>query len=238
MKPYAALIPHLNWPLFITLAFTIALPLLSHSLTDHQIFKGLQPAVNRQILYQSISLLGTIMFLIILKKSRPTQFKAYFRRGNLRAIVNPAPLAGIKPKENQNWMHYGINFAVVITLVTASVMYIQHHNLTYENLAAILPWSFAFAFVNSFVEESITRLGIVVSLKEHLPDHQIALLSGGLFGLVHFWGTPGGLLGVFLAFFLGWLLAKSMLETKGIFWAWLIHFLQDIVIITALISSI
>jgi len=31
-------------------------------------------------------------------------------------------------------------------------------------------------------------------------------------------------------------LAKSILETKGIFWAWLIHFLQDIIIFTALLT--
>jgi hypothetical protein len=37
-----------------------------------------------------------------------------------------------------------------------------------------------------------------------------------------------------LAGFLGWFLAKSIGETHGFFWAWLIHFLQDVVIITGL----
>jgi hypothetical protein len=27
---------------------------------------------------------------------------------------------------------------------------------------------------------------------------------------------------------MGWLLAKSMQETHGLFWAWFIHFLQDV----------
>ncbi len=225
------------WLLLVTVAFTAALPLLSHSLPDYQILARMPQAVNRQFVYQGISLFGTLVFLFILHKSRPNQFQQYFQKGNLKAKILPVPLAGIKPKDGQSWMHYGINFAVVITLVTASVIYFQHSNLTYGNLALILPLSLLFALVNSFVEESITRLGVVVSLKEFLPDHLIALISGGLFGLVHYWGTPGGLPGVFLAFFLGWLLAKSILETKGIFWAWLIHFLQDIVIITALLSS-
>jgi len=30
--------------------------------------------------------------------------------------------------------------------------------------------------------------------------------------------------------FLGWLLAKSIAETEGMFWAWFIHFLQDLII--------
>lgn len=33
--------------------------------------------------------------------------------------------------------------------------------------------------------------------------------------------------GVVLAWFLGWILAKSMLETRGLAWAWFIHFVQD-----------
>jgi hypothetical protein len=30
--------------------------------------------------------------------------------------------------------------------------------------------------------------------------------------------------------FLAWLLGKSVLETKGLLWAWFIHFLPDVVI--------
>ncbi|MFH0850449.1 MAG: hypothetical protein V1924_05870 [Candidatus Bathyarchaeota archaeon] len=32
--------------------------------------------------------------------------------------------------------------------------------------------------------------------------------------------------------FLGWFLGKSMQETGGFAWAWLIHFLQDVIIFT------
>jgi len=88
---------------------------------------------------------------------------------------------------------------------------------------------------NSFVEEIITRLAVVVVLKDILKDRAIPFVSALIFGTVHYWGNPGGLLGVIVAGFLGWLLAKSILETKGIFWAWLIHFLQDVIIISALL---
>ena len=37
-----------------------------------------------------------------------------------------------------------------------------------------------------------------------------------------------GVVGVLLATFLGWILAKSMQETRGLFWAWFIHFWQDV----------
>ena len=42
-------------------------------------------------------------------------------------------------------------------------------------------------------------------------------------GIVHFYG----IIGVLLAWFLGWILARSMLETRGLTWAWFIHFVQD-----------
>jgi hypothetical protein len=38
-----------------------------------------------------------------------------------------------------------------------------------------------------------------------------------------------------MAGFLGWLLAMSLVETQGIFLAWAIHFVQDVVIITSMI---
>ena len=75
-----------------------------------------------------------------------------------------------------------------------------------------------------------------VVCKDLLSDRAIAMLSGALFGSIHFFGIPGGVTGVIVAVFLGWLLCKSILETKGIFWAWFIHFLQDVIIFSALLS--
>ena len=37
-----------------------------------------------------------------------------------------------------------------------------------------------------------------------------------------------------MAGFLGWLLAKSVAETQGVFWAWFIHFQQDVLIFAGL----
>jgi hypothetical protein len=42
---------------------------------------------------------------------------------------------------------------------------------------------------------------------------------------------PSGIIGAVMAGVLGYVMAKSVYETKGIFWAWAIHFLQDVIII-------
>jgi hypothetical protein len=43
------------------------------------------------------------------------------------------------------------------------------------------------------------------------------------FGTVRFCGA----IGVLLARFLSWILARSILEKRGLTWAWFIHFVQD-----------
>ena len=55
-------------------------------------------------------------------------------------------------------------------------------------------------------------------------------MSASFFGIAHYFGTPGGFLGAVASLFMGWMLGKAMLETRGLFWALRIHFLSDVVI--------
>ncbi len=221
----------------VVVGLTALLPLLSHTLPYSEFWAVIPSEVSRQITYQSTTLVLAIGLLFVLFKTRPQVFKTYFKKGKISSAVTPVPAVGIKPKIGQNWKHIGWNFTIVISLITAAVIFFSIPHIDFGKWIKYLPFALVFAFVNSFVEEVITRFGVVVSLKDKLPDSTIAIVSGCLFGIVHYWGTPGGFGGVLLAGFLGWLLAKSIIETKGIFWAWLIHFCQDIIIISALLSS-
>jgi membrane protease YdiL (CAAX protease family) len=61
-----------------------------------------------------------------------------------------------------------------------------------------------------------------------LGKNQSLLLTCVFFGLAHFlYGSPPGILGFALTGFLAFLLGKSMLETKGMLWAWIMHFVPD-----------
>ena len=225
--------------LAVIIAFTIALVFISHWANGIVIFEGLSITINKQIVYQSITLLGTMVFLFALWLTKKNTFKAYFRKGNLSADILPEPFMGIQPKESENWIHLGRNFSIIISVVTAIVIYFQligGNGISIGTMVSMLPFSIVFALSNSFVEESITRLGVVVVLKDTVKDRTIPFVSALLFGSVHYWGNPGGILGVLVAGFLGWFLTKSIIETKGIFWAWWIHFLQDVIIITAILS--
>lgn len=65
-----------------------------------------------------------------------------------------------------------------------------------------------------------------------IGKQQALMITAGFLGLGHFYGVPNGVPGALLSGFLGWFLGKSLLETKGFFWAWLIHFLPDAIIFT------
>lgn len=224
----------------IIVLLTIALPIMGDWSSTIQFSNFFSEGVNQQLAYQSSTLAITIIFLLFLWRFKSKEFVNYFKKGTIDAMISPVPQVGIKPKSTENWIHLGTNFSVIITLVTVVIIYFQviHTNeFDYSKLFYAIPISIGFALINSFVEESITRLGIVVVLKNSIQDKHIMLVSGILFGSVHYFGTPGGFSGVLVAGFLGWFLAKSILETKGVFWAWLIHFLQDIVIITAMLGS-
>lgn len=225
--------------LILIITLTVSLVFVSSLTNGIVIFDNLSQPINKQILYQSITTLVTIIFLFILWLTKKTVFRGYFRKGNISADILPEPIVGIKPKGTENWFHFGRNFAIVISFVTAIVIYTQLINesgISIRNILNVLPFSIVFALSNSFVEESITRFGVVVVLKDILKEKTIAIVSALIFGTIHYWGNPRGILGVILAGFLGWLLTKSILETKGIFWAWLIHFLQDVIIFSALLT--
>ncbi|CAM4221604.1 CPBP family intramembrane glutamic endopeptidase [Paenibacillus endophyticus] len=99
----------------------------------------------------------------------------------------------------------------------------------------IQPLILVFALMNAFSEEIIFRFSFVAVVSKYGFSPYVAQgLAAVVFGVVHYFGNPGGILGVLMAAFIGWFLAKSMLETKGFFWALTIHFLQDVVIFSAL----
>jgi hypothetical protein len=84
------------------------------------------------------------------------------------------------------------------------------------------------AALNAFNEEITYKASFLSVLQGPVGARQALRMVAFFFGMAHFYGVPYGLIGVLMAAFMGWLLAKSMMETRGLFWAWFIHFLQDV----------
>lgn len=186
-----------------------------------------------ELKYQIITLLLAFLSLALVFFVAPTSLQKYLSFGNISAPAVPIPQIGL---EDESWLQLGSRFALIISGVTFVVIYLQlikGKQIQNQNLRFFL-WVLVFALMNSFTEEMITRFSIVALLDNLIPLSYVYLISAIVFGTVHYFGMPGKIPGVLMAGFLGWFLAKSIGETQGIFWAWLIHFLQDIIIFTGL----
>ena len=194
--------------------------------------------VGIEVMYQLAGLGLAAVVLAVAYLLAPDGVRRFLRRGDTRAPVVPVPLVGITPGPGETWLQVGRNFAIVVTGVTALAVLlpvVQNGAFDLGRLAGLLPVILLLALSNAVVEEAIFRFGLVATLAGLVEPWKIALLSGAIFGGIHFFGVPGGPAGVVLAGFLGWLLAKSMLETRGVGWALAIHFLQDVVIFAAIL---
>jgi uncharacterized protein len=185
--------------------------------------------VNRRLAYQLWLLPVTVLSLMVTFLLNPVNFPAFFSLGSIDAPASALPFFGIA--EGDGWLGTGVWLCIVISVVTAAYMALQ---LRRSNTPFSMPqgvvWVLLISLTNSFGEEMICRIGLVAPLKGLLEPVAIFWISGIVFGLAHIRGVPSGAAGVVLAGLLGFVLAKSLYETGGFFWALAIHFLQDVII--------
>jgi membrane protease YdiL (CAAX protease family) len=168
-----------------------------------------------------------LLFLFLMGRKRKD---FYLMIGEIRANVEPSKLIGLKsPKP---WTKIGSIFAVVFTIGTLIfLLFSTFPSLNdFIGVLPLLPVVVLIAAINAFNEEFILRAAPLSELWDVIGKTQALLITTVYFGLGHFYGVPSGLLGIALSAFLGWFLGKSLLETKGFFWAWIIHFFPDVII--------
>lgn len=150
--------------------------------------------------------------------------------GDLTAPIDPVPLLGF-PRA-ATWRRFGLIWGFGIAGALAVVQYAIMRPTAAE-FGALLPMAPAiivYAALNAFSEELTYRAPMLATLEPAVGSRQALWQSAVLFGVAHYFGVPGGLVGAALSVFMGWILGKAMIETRGLFWAWWIHFLSDVVI--------
>ena len=182
--------------------------------------------LNGQLLRLAAALIifGVLLFI----KKKPKNF--FFTMGKLDAEVKPIKYILTEPS---NWKKFGTAFAFYISLGTLTFLLIAGGIPSLSKLIDIIPLIpliIIFAAVNSFYEELGYRAALISVLEDKIGSKHSLYLSSIFFGIGHFYGVPYGIVGVVMASFLGYILGKSMLETRGFFWAFFIHMLQDIII--------
>lgn len=152
-------------------------------------------------------------------------------KGQLDAPIEPIPLLGIG--QGRSWRTFGWIFALVAAVVVAFPTLLALHTPPDMMLraATLLPAILLYAAINAFNEEIYFRASLLSTLPQVIGKDHALLINVAFFGLAHYlFGSPPGIPGFLMTGFLAFLIGKSMLETKGIFWAWFIHFLPDVVI--------
>ena len=195
------------------------------------------PYINVQAKYQTRLTAVTLTVLTLLYLFFPSNFAGFLRLGNPAAPATAVALFGIV--DGESWLAVGGSLTLFITLATATFVFLQFRKLGggFKRLMPFMPYVLLFSLTNSFAEEVIYRLAVIVPLYGTIEAQYILIFSAIAFGAPHLRGMPNGIVGALMAGVLGWLLAKSMLETSGFFWAWTIHFLQDVVIFSGLVLN-
>jgi hypothetical protein len=152
----------------------------------------------------------------------------YLTTGDIRAPAGPIRWLWVKPGDR--WNRLGAWLTLYISLGTLTFLIIEGRpspDIVIEVLP-YLPAVLLAAAVNAFNEEVTYKASFLSVLESPVGPRQALYMVAAYFGLIHYYGVPYGVIGVLLATFLGWILAKSMQETRGLFWAWFIHFCQDV----------
>jgi membrane protease YdiL (CAAX protease family) len=187
------------------------------------------PSFNVSMLAEeSLNIMVTLLVIValLLMGKKPKDF--YLAKGDIAAPAEPIRWLGVK--EGDRWNKFGIWLSVFISLGTLTFLVIGGRpplDIVIRELP-FLPAILLAAALNAFTEEITYKASFLSVLESPLGKRQAVYMVAVYFGLMHYYGIPYGVIGVLLAAFMGWLLAKSMQETGGLFWAWFIHFLQDV----------
>jgi hypothetical protein len=204
--------------------------------------RGSGTIVGEQLRYQAAAVPFAVAVWLLVRLLVPDHGSVGLV-GDLTAPVQHLGWLGVGDADQ--WSTLLLTVGSIIVVVTAGVVWLQTgrgSGVGPADLAKALPWAFAIALLNATNEELIFRVALIEGLAPSLgagiiTATVVALISGLLFGLPHWRGHPGGPAGAVLAGFLGWLAATATIQTGGIAWAWSLHVVLDVVILTVVLAS-
>ncbi|OGO47740.1 MAG: hypothetical protein A2Z30_08690 [Chloroflexi bacterium RBG_16_64_43] len=149
--------------------------------------------------------------------------------GRWNATLEPVRWLGIRQAES--WKVFGWIFSGCIVL-GVGVFVVASAGPALGNAPRILPLLPAvvlFAAMNSLEEELSYRAPLLATSHEVIGRGPSLWLTAVFFGLAHaLYGTPAGIVGFVYTGLVAYLFGKSMLETHGSGWAFVMHTIADI----------
>lgn len=181
--------------------------------------------------FQTLDVIRALLVIAAMWWVKRNRFDFYLAKGQLDAPIEPVRWLGIGKGESWRvfgWIFTGCAALVIVIPLTLSIPLTTE---AFSRALPLLPVAILLAGLNAFAEESYYRASLLSTLADVLGKSQSLLLACIFFGLAHFlYGSPPGFIGFAMTGFLAFLLGKSMLETKGMLWAWIMHFVPDVFI--------
>lgn len=183
----------------------------------------LQPVLTAKLVVTVVM----VMTLLVMGL-RPRDF--FLRVGDLGASIRPVPALGFPRADS--WRRFGLiwGFGIAVVLGIVQYLMLRPSASALGGVLPMLPSILVYAAVNAVTEELTYRAPMLATSRFVVGPVHALWMSAVFFGLAHYFGIPGGLLGAVASIFMGWILSKAMIETRGLFWPWLIHFLSDVAI--------
>jgi CAAX protease family protein len=180
------------------------------------------------VLDSLIALIPGLLMAVTLIGSDMKRQDVFLALGNVSA---PSKMPfGIRPVP---WSWLGpmliVVFSIPFTMALTSI--IRQDLNAPRKVVTALPIILGFAVVNAASEEFRFRAVLLARCQPLLGAGHALLLTSTLFGLGHWFGHPSGPAGVVMSGVAGWFWAKSMIDTRGFFWAWLSHGILDVLIL-------
>jgi membrane protease YdiL (CAAX protease family) len=177
----------------------------------------------------SAKLVPVALAAALLAAAGQSRGELYLRIGNLRA---PAEIPLPVTTRRTTWPRLGIILIVLVGVYLVFHVAVTRHpsSAAVTTLLEYSPVVVVSAAVNTFCEEFLFRNSLIAPLVPAIGRPQAVWLTSLRFGIGHFYGNPSGLIGVVGATLFGFVLGRSMIETGGSGWAWMIHFAEDVVI--------
>lgn len=186
-----------------------------------------------------LKLIGIIPVLIILFLMSKSKGDFYLCSRDLSTKADKISWLGVD-KDSISWGKLSlisdllISIGTIILTITTVTGFSLPKRI--DKLYVYLPIITLFALLNSFCEGIIFRNAILGTLRDALPKKYVVLIAAIFFGIGHYYGAPSGIIGIIMSSLLGWYMCTSMYETNGLVSSRIIHFMQDVVIFSLLVS--
>jgi hypothetical protein len=189
----------------------------------------------RFLLSRTFTLSGALIVSLTLIGSGITRRDLFLCIGNPAAFAAPIPFLGLRKPVSWAWL--GPAAILVFALALTPYLYLTVHPdfSVSARIIRALPCCLAVATLNAASEEFQFRSVLLAHLRGVFSPSENILLTAAFFGIGHYYGKPGGTTGALMAGFAGWIWARSMIDTRGGVWAFLIHMIQDVVIFAFLV---